>query len=122
VYKVKHKADGTTERYKARLAEKGYNHIKGIDFFETFSLVAKITTVITLIALAAMNSWHLHQLDVNNAFLHGELQEDVYMSIPQGVHHSKPHQVCKLLKSLYVLKQACRKWYEKLTGVLLAQG
>jgi hypothetical protein len=60
VYKVKHKADGTTERYKARLAAKGYNHIKGIDFFETFSLVAKITTVITLIALAAMNSWHLH--------------------------------------------------------------
>ncbi|WJX63250.1 hypothetical protein P8452_48162 [Trifolium repens] len=85
-------SDGTIERYKARLVAK------------------------------AMNSWHLHQLDVNNAFLHGDLQEDVYMSIPQGVHHFNPNQVCKLLKSLYGLKQASTKWYEKLTGVLLAQG
>jgi hypothetical protein len=69
-----------------------------------------------------MNSWHLHQLDVNNAFLHGDLHEDVYMSIQQGVHHSKPTQVCKLLKSMYGLKQTSRKWYEKLTGVLIGQG
>ena len=72
-----------------------------------------------MIALASMNLWHIHQLDVNNAFLHGDLQEDVYMLVPQGITTSKPTQVCKLLKSLYGLKQASRKWYEKLTCLLL---
>jgi hypothetical protein len=84
--------------------------------------VAKITTVRTLIALASIHSWHLHQMDVNNAFLHGDLQEEVYMDIPQGVTSSRPNQVCKLIKSLYGLRQASRKWYEKLTSLLIDQG
>jgi hypothetical protein len=83
--------------------------------------VAKLTTVRVLLALASMNHWHLHQLDVNNAFLHGDLQEDVYMSIPDGVI-AGPNQVFKLQKSLYGLKQASRKWYEKLTSLLLQEG
>jgi len=101
---------------------KGYNQVEGIDFFDTFSPIAKITTVRTLLALASINSWHLHQLDVNNAFLHGDLSEDVYMSVPQGVVSPKPNQACELLKSLYGLKQASRKWYEKLIGFLISQG
>jgi hypothetical protein len=117
VYKVKHNADGTVERYKARLVAKGYNQIEGLDYFNTYSHVAKLTTVRLIISLASIRNWFLHQLDVNNAFLRGDLQEDVYMTPPPNVA-AKP--VCKLVKSLYGLKQASRKWYEKLTSLLLS--
>ncbi|PNX73979.1 retrovirus-related Pol polyprotein from transposon TNT 1-94 [Trifolium pratense] len=73
-------------------------------------------------SLPSIYSWHIHQLDVNNAFLHGELQEAVYMQVPEGVTCAKPNQVCKLKNSLYGLKQASRKLYEKLSTLLIHEG
>jgi hypothetical protein len=123
VYKLKHNCDGSIARYKARLVAKGFHQQQEIDFDETFSPVIKPPTVRLILSLAVSLQWPLRQLDVKNAFLHGTLKEEVYMTQPQGyIDRTHPNLVCKLHKSIYGLKQAPRAWFESFTSQLLHLG
>jgi hypothetical protein len=114
IFRHKEKSDGSFERHKARLVGDGAGQQVGIDCGETFSPVVKPATIRTVLSIALSKSWHIHQLDVKNAFLHGELKETVYMYQPLGYKDSaRPDYVCRLRKSLYGLKQAPRAWYKR---------
>ena len=117
VYKIKTKVDGSVERYKAHLVAKGFNQEYGIDYEGTFSPVARLTSIRCLIAVAAVRRWPLYHMDVKNAFLNGDLQEEVYMQPPPGSTHSG-HQVCRLRRALYGHKQAPQAWFEKFSLVV----
>jgi len=123
VYKVKHNVDGSVSRYKARLVAKGYAQTYDIDYEEIYSPVAKMTTVRAIIIITTAKGWSLHQMDVKNVFLHGDLQEEVYMEQPPGyVDQTHPNLVCRLKKALYGLKQAPRAWSEKIGEYLVTSG
>jgi hypothetical protein len=123
VYKVKHNVDGSVSKYKTRLVAKGYAPMYGIDYEETYSPVAKMTTVRAIIVMAATKGWSLHQMDVKNVFFHGDLQEKVYMEQPLGyVDQTHPNLVCTLKKTLYGLKQAPRAWSDKIGEYLITSG
>jgi hypothetical protein len=107
IFKKKLKSDGSVEKYKARLVAKGYTQKKDFDYFDTYSPVARMTSIRVAIALASIHNLVVHQMDVKIDFLNGDLEEEIYMDQPEGfVVPGKENKVCRLVKSLYGLKQA----------------
>ena len=123
VFTIKHTPEGKVERYKARLMAKGYTQTYGIDYDETFAPVAKMNSVRTLISCVVNLDWDIYQMDVKNAFLHGDLHEEVYMHIPPGFETSQTNgEVLRLHRSLYRLKQSPRAWFDRFRQSMLKRG
>ncbi|GJX31721.1 zinc finger, CCHC-type containing protein [Tanacetum coccineum] len=123
IFKKKMKVDGAIDKFKARLVIQGFRQKEGIDYFDTYAPVARITTIRLLLALAAIHNLVIHQMDVKTAFLNGDLDEELYMKQPEGfVMPGNEHKVCKLVKSLYGLKQAPKQWHQKFDEVVLSSG
>ena len=120
---VKTNADGSTERFKARLVAQGYTQKEGLDYDETFSPVVRSESIRSVISLACKEGLKLHQMDVTTAFLNGELDQVIYMKQPEGfAADGQEHLVCRLKKSLYGLKQSSRCWNQVLDAQLKGMG
>jgi len=122
VYKVKHNADGTIERYKACVVAKGFNQRPGQDYFETFASTMRQATVRIVLALAAIEDMELRSVDISYAFTNSDIDAEIYMEQPEGFKQGGKRYVCRLNKSLYGLKQSSRLWGETLGNVLLKLG
>ena len=124
VYKVKQGIPGVKSmRYKARLVAKGYTQREGIDFTEVYSPVVRHTSIRMILALVAVHSMHLEQMDVKTAFLHGEIEEQIVMSQPEGFEdQSSGDWVCLLKKSLYGFNQSPRQWYLRFDEFIVTHG
>ena len=123
VFRKKYHTDSTLNTFKARLVAKGYRQKKGIDYFDTYAPVARITSIRILFALASIHDLYVHQMNVKTTFLNGDLNEEIYMEQPEGfVLPGNEHKVCKLVKSLYGLKQAPKQWHHKFDSTILSNG
>ncbi|KAL9253449.1 Retrovirus-related Pol polyprotein from transposon TNT 1-94-like protein [Drosera capensis] len=122
IYRVKYESHSISPRYKARLVVKDFSQRKGVDFNEIFSLVVRMSSIRIVLSLAATLDLEVEQMDVKTAFLHGDLEEEIYIEQPDDFRvKGKEDYVCKLKKSLYGLKQAPRQWYNKFESVICGQ-
>jgi hypothetical protein len=123
IYKIKHVADGSVEKFKARFVAKGFSQKEGIDYDETFAPVARYTSIRAVISIAAEMGWKIHQMDVKTTFLNGIIEEEVYIEQPEGFEvHGRDSHVCRLRRALYGLKQAPRAWYSRIDNYLQGMG
>ena len=123
VLRKKLKPDGSIDKFKARLVAKGFKQKADLDFFDTFFLVTRITSIRLLIAIATIFDLKIHQMDVKTAFLNGDLEEEIYMDQPEGfIEPEQESKVYKLNKSLYGLKQAPKQWHEKFDFCMIENG
>ncbi|XP_077252436.1 uncharacterized protein LOC143891806 [Tasmannia lanceolata] len=123
IFKKKLRPDRTIDKFKARLVAKGFKQKKDIDYFDTYSPVARLSTIRILLAIASIYKLVIHQMDVKTAFLNGDLDEEIYIKQPEGfIVTGHENQVCKLIKPLYGLKQAPKQWNDKFDSVLITNG
>jgi hypothetical protein len=123
IYKIKHATDESIEKHKARFVVCGFYEKEGIEYEETFSPIAKYTSILTIIALAAKMKWKLHYMDVKTTFLNGVIEEEVYIEQPQRFEvEDRNTHVCRLKKALYGLKQAPRAWYGRIDSFMTNLG
>jgi Reverse transcriptase (RNA-dependent DNA polymerase) len=119
---IKRDAAGTITRYRARLVTQGFSQVPGVDFFETYAPVAKMTSMHVLLAMAAHHNFEIHQVDIKSTYLNGEFKEGeiIYMRLPPGIHLTNDKTlVLRLLKPLYGLHQSGRHWYRKFSSILM---
>ena len=121
IFKRKMKNYGSIDKYKAILVAKGNKQKEGLDYLNTYSPVTRITSIRMLIAIAALHNLEIHQMDVKTAFLNGDLNEEIYMDQPEGfISLGQEKKVCRLVKSLYGLRQTPKQWHEKFGKVIMS--
>jgi hypothetical protein len=119
-YKLKHAKYGNIEKYKVRFMERWFSQKEGVDYKDTFVPVTRYTSIMTIISISSIMDWRLHQMDLNNAFLNGVIEGELYINKPQGFEvHGRESHVCKIEKALYGLKQEPKAWYSQINEYLM---